>query len=230
MAVELDAAPAFIRRVVQSGVIVAIGHTSANSDQIRAAVDAGARLSTHLGNGAHPMLPRHPNYIWDQLADDRLMASLIVDGHHLPPAVVKSLVRAKTPERCILISDISGLAGLPPGFHQANHGDVEILPDGRLVVAGQRQILAGASLPIGAGVANVMAFAGVSLADAVRMAVHHPAELLGLPPGGFRPGDPADLVQFDLAEPSHPSGPPRLEIRATILDGEAVWGQVFNRE
>ncbi|MFH1921510.1 MAG: N-acetylglucosamine-6-phosphate deacetylase, partial [Planctomycetota bacterium] len=96
MAVEFDGAPAFIERVVQSGVIVAIGHTAADSDQIRAAVDAGARLSTHLGNGAHPMIPRHPNYIWDQLAEDRLTASLIVDGHHLPPAVVKTFVRAKT--------------------------------------------------------------------------------------------------------------------------------------
>ena len=72
-------------------------------------------MSTHLGNGAHRTLWRHPNYLWDQMAEDRLTASLIVDGHHLPPEVVKTMVRAKTPARCVLVSDESGLAGLPPG-------------------------------------------------------------------------------------------------------------------
>lgn len=224
MAVEFDGAPAFIERVARTGVVVAIGHTAADSDQIRAAVDAGARLSTHLGNGAHPLIRRHPNYIWDQLADDRLAASFICDGHHLPPAVVQSFVRAKTPGRCILISDLAGLAGLPPGRHRAEHGAVEILPDGRLVIAGQRRILAGASRPIGAGVANVMRFAGVDLNTAVRMAVHHPAELLGFQPGGFEPGDPGDLVQFDLVEPPDEEAPPRFEVRSTVLGGKVVWG------
>ena len=227
MSVEFDESPAFIRRVVQSGVVVAIGHTAAGSDQIRAAVDAGARLSTHLGNGAHPMLPRHPNYIWDQLADDRLLASLIVDGHHLPPAVVKSFVRVKTARRCILISDMSGLSGLPPGHYRANHGDVEILPDGRLVVAGQRQILAGASAPIGTGVANVMHFAGLDLAQAVRMAVDSPAALVGLEPGGLEPGCPADLVLFDMAGPSEEGGPQRFEVRTTVKAGEVVHGTAW---
>jgi len=227
MAVEYEGSPRFIERVAGSGVIVAIGHTAANTEQIRAAVDAGARLSTHLGNGAHPMLPRHPNYLWDQLADDRLAASLIVDGHHLPAAVVKSFVRAKTAERCILISDLSGMAGLPPGQYRANHAEVEILPDGRLVVAGQTKILAGASRPIGTGVANVMHFAGVSLADALKMAVDHPAELLGVEPGGLQPGDPADLVQFDLVEPSEPDGPRQFRVRSTILDGQVVYGAAW---
>ncbi len=227
MAVEYEGSPRFIERVVRSGVVVAIGHTAADSDQIRAAVDAGARLSTHLGNGAHPLLPRHPNYIWDQLSEDRLWASLIVDGHHLPPAVVKTFVRAKTAKRCILISDLSGMAGLPPGQYQANHAEVELLSDGRLVVAGQRQILAGASRPIGAGIANVMHFAGVSLTEAVSMAVHHPAELLGLQPGGLQPGDAADLVQFDLAEPSEQGSPSRFEVRATVSDGEVVFGTAW---
>jgi len=233
MSVEFDESPAFIERLVASGVVVAIGHTSADSAHIRAAVDAGARISTHLGNGSHAMIRRHPNYIWDQLAEDRLTATLIVDGHHLPPQVVKTFIRAKTPQRCILISDISGLAGLPLGLHQANHGDVEILSGGRLVVAGQRQILAGASLPIGTGVANVMQFAGVSLEEAVQMATAWPARALGIAPGGLAPGDPADLVLFDLVEPpiAQPGGPRqdqtdpgRLEVRCTILDGEVVWG------
>ncbi|NMC21945.1 MAG: hypothetical protein GYA33_16185, partial [Thermogutta sp.] len=112
---EYENAPEFVRRAVKTGVVVGIGHTAADGDQIARAVDAGAALSTHLGNGAHPVLPRHPNYLWDQLAEDRLRASLIVDGRHLPPAFVKVAVRAKSPKKCILISDLSGMAGLPPG-------------------------------------------------------------------------------------------------------------------
>jgi N-acetylglucosamine-6-phosphate deacetylase len=220
---EYDDAAAFIARVVRTGVVVAIGHTAANATQIRAAVDAGARLSTHLGNGSHLMLPRHANYIWEQMADDRLAASLIVDGHHLPPAVVKSLVRAKTPARCILVSDMSGLAGRPPGRYAGSLCDVEILPNGRLVVAGQTELLAGAALPIGAGVANVMHFAGVSLAEAVRMAVDHPAQLLGIAPSSLAVGDPADLVLFDLAAPRHSGDPPQFRVRATIADGEMAF-------
>jgi N-acetylglucosamine-6-phosphate deacetylase len=216
MSPEYDGAAGFIARVVQSGVVVAIGHTAANAAQLHAAVDAGARLSTHLGNGSHLVLPRHANYIWEQLAEDRLAASLIVDGYHLPPAVVKSLVRAKTPSRCILISDMSGLAGRPPGRYAGSLCDVEILPNGRLVVAGQTELLAGAALPIGVGVANVMHFAGVTLAEAVRMATEHPAQLLGLAPGRLAIGDPAELVLFDLLPPPDGNGPPQFVVRATI--------------
>ena len=217
---EFDEAPAFIAKAVASGVIVAIGHTAADTEQIRAAVDAGASLSTHLGNGAHRMLRRHPNYIWDQLADDRLTASLIADGHHLPPAVVKTFVRAKMPERCILVSDESGLAGLPPGEYDTNLCKLEILPDGRLVIAGQDQLLAGASLPIGVGVANVMRLAGVDLATAVHMASTWPAKLVGHQPGGLEPGDPADLVVFDLVGPVNAQ---QLSVRQTICAGEVIY-------
>ena len=221
MSPEFDEAPEFIAQVSASGVIVAIGHTGASGAQIRAAVDAGARLSTHLGNGAHRMLRRHPNYIWDQLAEDRLVASLIVDGHHLPPEVVKTMVRAKTPARCILVSDLSGLAGLPPGRYTSSGCELEILADGRLVIAGQDQLLAGASLPIGVCVANVMRFAGVDLMTAVDMASTTPAALLGTACGGLRPGDPADLVLFQLTDEMTP----RLEVQATISGGEVVYGK-----
>ncbi|HEX4131519.1 MAG TPA: amidohydrolase family protein [Pirellulales bacterium] len=219
MSPEFDDAPEFISRATAAGVTIAIGHTGANSAQIKAAVDAGARLSTHLGNGAHRILRRHPNYLWDQMAEDRLVASLIVDGHHLPPEVVKSIVRAKTPERCILVSDVSGLAGLPAGRYTSSGCELEILADGRLVIAGQDQLLAGASLPIGTGVANVMRFAGVDLRTAVDMASLHPARLLRRTCGGLRPGDPADLVLF-----RHVDGPmPRIDVVTTVLGGQTVF-------
>jgi len=216
---EYAEAPDFIRRATNSGVVIALGHMTADSSQIKAAVDAGARLSTHLGNGAHRMLRRHPNYIWDQLADDRLSASLIVDGHHLPPEVVKTIVRAKSPERCILVSDFSGLAGLPPGRYDTELCELEILADGRLVIAGQDQLLAGASQPIGVGIAKVMDFADVSLGTAIDMATRHPAELLGLPVVELAAGQPAEVVQFDLV--SSPQGT-KLAV-LTMACGEGIY-------
>ncbi|MFO0901277.1 MAG: amidohydrolase family protein [Pirellulales bacterium] len=220
---EYDEAPTFIERAVRSGVLVSIGHAAATSEQIRAAVDAGATLSTHLGNGAHRTLPRHPNYLWDQLADDRLTASLICDGHHLPPEVVQTFVRAKTPARCILVSDESGLAGLPPGRYASSGCELDILSDGRLVIAGQRQLLAGASRPLGAGVAHVMRFAGVSLREAIEMASVRPAALLGRPVCRFERGDPADLVAFDLTDSA--DGSPSFDVRQTIIRGCIAYGR-----
>jgi N-acetylglucosamine-6-phosphate deacetylase len=224
MSPEFDNSTAFIKQVAATGVVVAIGHTSARPEQIRAAVDAGARMSTHLGNGSHPTFHRFRNYLWPQLADDRLSASLIADGHHLPPDMVKVFLRAKTPERCILVSDISGQAGQPPGRYTSPFCDVEILPDGNLVVAGQREIMAGASLPANVGVHNVMRFAGVDLKTALQMAVHNPAELLGLGPIRIAPDEPANLIQFDVPQETGAQSSPGLRVRCTISEGEMVWG------
>ncbi|WP_202921570.1 N-acetylglucosamine-6-phosphate deacetylase [Anatilimnocola aggregata] len=205
-----------IREAARMGVLVAIGHTNANSDQIAAAVDAGARLSTHLGNGAHPQIKRHPNYIWDQLAEDRLVASLIVDGHHLPPAVVKAMIRAKSPQRCILVSDVTSMGGMPPGTYATGLGDLEVLASGKLVVAGQRDILAGASLLLDTCVAQVMRFAGVNLATAVEMASTQPAALIGVTNHRLDVGCPANLVLFD--EPT--VGTTKLAVRGTMNSGD----------
>src|SRR5262245_38103163 len=94
IAPEWPQAPAYIEAVTKSGVVISIGHTNAGAAQIANAVAAGATMSTHLGNGAHQILPRHPNYIWEQLAEDRLTASFIVDGVHLPSSFLKAALRA----------------------------------------------------------------------------------------------------------------------------------------
>lgn len=198
---EYDEAIPVIRDAANSGVLVAIGHTNATSDQIAAAVDAGARMSTHLGNGSHAIIKRHPNYIWDQLADDRLAASLIVDGHHLPATVVKSMLRAKGISRCVLVSDVTSLGGMPPGRYATGLGDLEVLETGKLVIAGQRDILAGASLLLDTCVAQVMRFAGVSLSTAVEMASTQPAKLIGITNHRLDVGCPANLVLFDQPGP-----------------------------
>src|SRR5699024_3206830 len=95
LAPEHAGAPGYIRTLAARGVIVALGHSAATPDEVHAAVDAGARLSTHLGNGVAAVLPRHPNLIWTQLADDRLYASFIADGHHLSADTFRAMLRAK---------------------------------------------------------------------------------------------------------------------------------------
>ena len=115
LAPEVNGALALIEHLVANGVRVAIGHTAATPAQIGDAIRAGATLATHLGNGCAQMLPRHPNVIWELLGADEVMASLIVDGHHLPSATVRSMVRAKGPPRTILVTDATAAAACSPG-------------------------------------------------------------------------------------------------------------------
>ena len=196
LAPERAGALGFIERLTTAGVIAAIGHTAATTAQIRDAVGAGAKTSTHLGNGCHAVLPRHDNYVWEQLADDRLWASLITDGHHLPAAVAKCFLRVKTTARTLLTCDASSLAGMPPGRYREWGTDIEVLPGGKVVVPGT-PFLAGSGHFTDVCVGNVIRMAGVSLADAVDMATARPRELLGLPASRIEPGEPADLVVFE---------------------------------
>ncbi len=199
LAPEHEGALEFIERLTAAGVVVSIGHTGASGARIRDAVAAGARLSTHLGNGSHAVLPRHDNYVWEQLAADALWASLICDGHHLPPAVVKCFLRVKTPARTVLTCDASSLAGLPPGRCREWGQEFEVRPEGKVVVPGT-SYLAGSWAFTDVCVTNAVRFGGVSLAEAVDMAGARPRELLGLPPRRLEPGMPADLVLFDWAD------------------------------
>ncbi len=201
LAPEHDGAVPFIERLVAAGVVVALGHTAATGPQIRDAVSAGARLSTHLGNGCHATLPRHDNYIWEQLADDRLWASVIADGHHLPAAVLRCLLRVKTPARTILTCDASSLAGLSPGRYREWGQDFEVQPGGKVVVAGT-PYLAGSGVFLDSCVGTVMKFGGVSLRDAVDMASARPRELLGLRPQRLEVGMSDDVLLFDWDEGS----------------------------
>jgi len=183
LAPEVPGAMRLIEHLRTSGVRVAIGHTAATAEQVRDAVRAGATLSTHLGNGCAQVLPRHPNFLWEQLAADELAASLIVDGHHLPPATVKVMVRAKTERRVILVTDAMAAAGQPPGEYQLGALRVRLDETGRVAVPGQPN-LAGSALSLDRAVGNTVRFAGVSLEDALRMASAGPAEYLGVETAG----------------------------------------------
>jgi N-acetylglucosamine-6-phosphate deacetylase len=195
LAPEHDGALPFIERVAALGVVVAIGHTAATPARIRDSVRAGARLSTHLGNGCHALLPRHDNPLWEQLTEDRLWASVIADGHHLPPAVVKTILRAKPVGRTVLVSDASSLAGLPPGRYREWGTELEVTAEGRVVVPGT-PYLAGSAVFLDACVAHV-AGGFAPLADAIAMASVWPRQLLDLPVPDLSARSPADFVLFD---------------------------------
>lgn len=217
LAPETEGAIDFIRRAKAAGLTVAIGHTQANAAEIQAAIVAGASLSTHLGNGSHAILPRLENCIWEQLAADELAASIIVDGHHLPPAVVKCFYRVKGGERLALISDASPLAGLPPGRYPGFYGEVELLPNGRIQMV-DSPYLAGSGFNLLAVVERMCEFTGVGLDEAAAMASIGPERLLGLKAktGPVAPGSPATLSIV-----GREGG--RLVPRATLLAGHLVW-------
>jgi len=201
LAPEWPAAPRFIEALVREGIVASIGHTRATSDEIAAAVSAGATLSTHLGNGAHAILPRHPNYIWDQLADDRLAASFIVDGIHLAPAFLKVALRAKGLERSLLVTDAVMPAGCAPGQYKLGEVDVELHPDGSVRLQGGTR-LAGSALRMDRALQNVMQIAGLNLREAITLATRNPARIgrIASRQRGLNPGERADLVRFRFHE------------------------------
>jgi N-acetylglucosamine-6-phosphate deacetylase len=209
----------YIEALVNAGVVVSIGHTKATAQQIQQAVSAGATMSTHLGNGAHPVLPRHPNYIWEQLADDRLAAGFIVDGIHLPGPFLKVALRAKGLERSVLVTDAATPACSTPGRYKLGEQEVDLTADGRVVLAGQDR-LAGSALRMDRGVANLMRLAGLTLAQAIQMATTTPARIgrISFRLNGIVPGDRADLVQFRL-DPADGS----IRIEKTVLAGKIVY-------
>ncbi|MCJ9747117.1 N-acetylglucosamine-6-phosphate deacetylase [Neorhizobium sp. SHOUNA12A] len=217
LAPEHEGSVDYVRALTARGVHVALGHTAATPEQIHAAVEAGAVLSTHLGNGAAAMLPRHPNFIWAQLADDRLTASFIADGWHLPADTFKAMLRAKGLERAILVSDMVALAGMPAGIYdQPVGGRVEVSAEGRISVAGT-PYLAGASLPLSANVAIASEMAGLPLADTLLLATANPGRFVG-GRGRLEVGARADLVRFEWSE-----GERELYIRETWVGGEKAY-------
>ena len=216
---EWPQAPRFIEKIVENGVVASIGHTRASATQIADAVSAGATLSTHLGNGADAVLPRHPNYLWEQLAEDRLAASFIVDGFHLPSSFLNVALRAKGLERSLLVTDAVMPAGCPPGRYRLGEVDVELHGDGSVRLAGGTR-LAGSALTMDQAIANVMRTAGLSLHQAVTLATRNPARVgrIASRQRGLNPGDRADLVRFRMDEATG-----KIRVLETFLAGQRVF-------
>lgn len=181
LAPELEGAIGLIEEAVQAGICISIAHTEAGKETIDRAVEAGAKLATHLGNGSHQMLPRLDNYVQVQLADDRLLASFIADGHHIPFYTLKNFIRAKTPERSILVTDAIAAAEIGPGHYKLGDDEVVVRDDLYVSKPGQPN-LAGSALTLDRAIINTARYCDVTFKQAWRMASVLPAELVGLAP------------------------------------------------
>jgi N-acetylglucosamine-6-phosphate deacetylase len=217
VAPELPGALDFIRQARAAGVAVAMGHTDATPEQIHQGAEAGAQLNTHLGNGCPQMIDRHRTPLWAQLAIDQLSASMICDGFHLPPDLVRVIHRVKGIDRCILITDAVHVAGLSPGRYKLVDLDIELLDTGQ-VVAMDRHSMAGSAVSMNRAIKVFMDFADVTLGQAIWAATANPSRLLSRYEmcSEIKEGQPANLTLFHV-------GDDRLVIEKVIMAGETVY-------
>ncbi len=160
IAPEWPGSARFISGLAERGVVVGLGHTDATEGEIDRAIAAGASLCTHLGNGCPAILHRHDNIIQRLLARDELVACFIPDGIHLPPAVLKNLIRAKPAGRVILTTDAMAAAGAGPGTYRIGKVRVRCGRDGIVRMPGA-PTFAGSSLTLERGVENAARWCGV---------------------------------------------------------------------
>ncbi len=226
LAPERSGAVEFIRRVVASGVRVALGHTEAEAETIGEAVRAGASLSTHLGNGSHGLIPRLKNYIWEQLACDDLRASIITDGFHLPNSVIKTFWRTKGKERIILTSDAAVMGGKETGLYKWGEIDVEVFADGHLGLSGTKY-LAGAAHLLDWDIPRCVVATGCSLSESIAACTVNPVHYFSLPESFtcLEPGSPAHLVLFRWR-----LGDKRLRIEQTIRGGRTIYSSLAKQD
>jgi len=215
VAPELEGAIPFIRKCRESGVVVSLAHHNGSPENIEQAVEAGAVLSGHLGNGCANEINRHHNPLWPQLANDGLSISIIADGSHLTREEVRTFFKVKGAERTILVSDALSFAGLPPGIYEKD-GEIYELT-GEVVKFPSENVLAGAAMPLNKCIENLMLFTQCSLEDAIRMASTNPARLMGLDQlGEIKEGKRADLILFTLENG-------KMVIQKTWVAGKVVY-------
>lgn len=217
LAPEVEGAMDLITRLRELNIVVAIGHTNANAQQITEAADRGAQTVTHIANGMGNTINRHNNPLWPQLSEDRLMISMIADGFHLLPEQIRVFYKAKGPGRTILTSDATRYAGLSPGKYLNAEGDTILLTADGAARYLSRNVLSGSAAPISKGIGNVMKATGCSLAEAIQMASTNPARLYNLSDRGeVKPGMKADLILFTVDDF-------KMDIKKTIISGEVVY-------
>ncbi|MFL6449054.1 MAG: N-acetylglucosamine-6-phosphate deacetylase [Bryobacteraceae bacterium] len=216
---EWDAAPRYVAELVKAGVVPSIGHTKADANAIEAAVQAGASMSTHLGNAAHSVLPKTQNYIWNQLSDDRLAASFIYDEIHIPRDFFRSAVRAKGIDRSVLVTDAVMPAMCLPGPYRLGEVEVELHENGSVLMRGENR-LAGSALRMDRAIGNTVRSGGFSLHDALTMATINPARSgrVGGRQRGLTPGEKADFVVFEWDKTGD-----TVKISETIVAGQRVF-------
>ncbi|MHA6631355.1 N-acetylglucosamine-6-phosphate deacetylase [Pseudonocardia sichuanensis] len=210
LAPELPGGPEAVRAVVAAGAVAAVGHTDATYAVTRTAVEAGARVATHLFNGMPGVHHREPGPVAALLEDERVVVELICDGAHLHPAVVRAAARAAGPDRVALVTDAVDAAGVGEGTWTLGGRRIHV-EDGVARLA-DGSSLAGSTLSTSAALRGAVG-AGIPLVDAVRALTATPAAVLGLPRvGALRAGYDADLVVLDA----------ELGVRRVLAKGEWV--------
>jgi len=215
LAPELEGAIPFIRNLVASGVTVSLGHHNGSAEDVALAVEAGAKLSTHLGNGCANEINRHNNPLWPQLSNDALTISIIADGFHLTREEVRTFYKTKGADKTILVSDALDLAGLPPGEY--TRGERTLLLTPNVVKLPKENVLAGAASPISKCVGKIMEYTECTLKDAIQMASTNPAEFFALKDlGTIEPGKRADLILFTMENNE-------MIVQQTFVGGKSVY-------
>lgn len=182
VAPERPGCEALIRHAVAQGVVVSMGHHLASDAEMQRAANAGARLCTHVGNGIPNQIHRHENPLWWQLASDEVAGLFITDGHHLPADLIKVALRAKTPERFIVISDASPLAGMPPGNYTIFGELPVVIDESGMIYSGQSKSLAGSHSTLLECMNHLASLELLSEADLWRVGRDNPLALLGKTP------------------------------------------------
>ena len=194
IAAEADGADQLTSYATERGITVSLGHQLANSRDLQKLVQAGASALTHLGNGVPPLLHRHDNPIWAGLANDALTAMIVTDGHHLPPSLLKCIIRTKTAQRCIVVSDAAPLAGMKPGSYEMMGNKVVLEQSGRLYnpVAGH---LVGSSATMLQCINHLASLNLATPDELIDMAFYNPLKLIGVDPQEIAAGGPN--ISFD---------------------------------
>jgi N-acetylglucosamine-6-phosphate deacetylase len=191
VAPELRGAPEMIKKAVSRGVCISLGHSNATLAEAEAGIKAGARHATHTFNAMRPLDHREPGVLGAVLADDHVSADLIADGIHVHPEVVSLFLRAKGPDRAVLITDAISATGMGDGKFRLGNFEVEVTGD-RCEYEGK---LAGSVLTLDRAVRNIVQFANWPLQQALRLATLNPARVLGRNDIGIiAPGAKADFV------------------------------------
>jgi N-acetylglucosamine-6-phosphate deacetylase len=192
IAPELPGSIEFIEAAVAAKLVVGLGHTDADYDQARAAIQAGARHAVHTYNAMRPFTHRDPGIVAAILTDPEVTAEIIADLVHVAGPAIQVLLGAKGFDTVLLVSDGVAATGMPDGNYRLGNFEVT-LQDG--VCRNAEGKLAGSTLTLDRALRNVVAL-GVPFQDALRMATVLPARRLGLAgkKGIIAVGADADLV------------------------------------
>jgi N-acetylglucosamine-6-phosphate deacetylase len=188
--------PRVIRALADAGVIVSAGHSNATYAEVRQALDNGLTGFTHLFNAMSPITVREPGVVGAALDDPDSWCSIIVDGHHVDPVVLRLALRCKRPDRFVLVTDAMPSVGAGQTSFSLL-GRTITVKDG--VCVGEDGTLAGSNIDMATAVRNAVRFLHVGPADAVRMASTYPADFLGISHefGKIAPGYRANLLIAD---------------------------------